>query len=92
MDRKHFDNAVIKLAAAADLIAVGVSAEERVSAYQMRAFFRLHQARAQEAVERHTVDDELFESTASAALTMAGQKLYVPASALLEQARSLLLN
>jgi hypothetical protein len=92
MDKNDFDNAVNQLAAAADLIAAGVSADERLSAYQMRAFFRLQQARAPEAAERHTVDEELFKSTASAALTMAGQKLYMPASALLEQARSLLLN
>jgi hypothetical protein len=92
MDKEDFDKALAQLTAAADLIAAGVSAEERLSAIQMRAFFRLQQARAREAAKRHTADDELFKSTASAAFTMAGQKLYMPASALLEQARSLLQN
>jgi N12 class adenine-specific DNA methylase len=92
MEKTDFDNAVSQFAAAADLIAAGVSADERLRAHQMRAFFRLLQARALEGAERRTINDELFKSTASAALTMAGQKLYAPASALIEQARSLLLN
>jgi hypothetical protein len=90
MDKDDFDKALAQLAAAADLIAAGISGPEKMSAFQMRAFFRLQQARAQEAVERHTVDDALFKSIASTALTMAAQQLYMSAFALLEEARTLL--
>jgi hypothetical protein len=55
MDRKDFHEALCQLAAAAELIAAGVSANEKITAYQMRAFFRLHQAQAAEGNVRHTV-------------------------------------
>jgi hypothetical protein len=92
MDKEDFDRALAQLSAAADLIAAGISGPEKMSALQMRAFFRLQQARAQESIERHTVDQALFKSIASTALTMAVQELYMTAFALLEEARSLLLT
>ncbi len=64
--------------------------DQRMSAFQMRAFFRLLQGRLHGKRERRTANDDLFRDTAKAALTMAGRKEYLAAAALLGQARSLL--
>ncbi len=92
MEQKEFETAVNQLAAAAELLASGVDEDLRMSAQQMRAFYRLQQGRSNEPGVRRTLDDELFKDTARAALTMAGRKEFLAAAALLEQACSLLRN
>jgi hypothetical protein len=92
MERDEFETALNQLAAAADLLATSAPADEKMSAQQTRAFFRLRQARLSDPATRQTSDDELFKSTAHAALDMAGRKEYLAATLLLDQARSLLKN
>jgi hypothetical protein len=89
MEREDFEEAINQLVAAADLVA---SAEHGLGVQQLRAFFRLQQSRLHEIRSKHTTDDELFRSTATAALTMAGRKEFPAAAALLEQAQSLLVQ
>nr|WP_284505739.1 hypothetical protein [Caballeronia sp. INDeC2] len=89
MEGADFEGALAQLTGAAELVAAGVSADRRVQAFEMLAFFRLRQARAGESRAPFTSDDELFKDTAIAALTMAGRKQFLAAAALLEQARGL---
>jgi hypothetical protein len=85
MERTDFESALAKLTGAAELVAAGAGDDLRAQAFEMLAFFRLRRGRV--AV---TSNDELFKDTANAALTMAGRKEFLAASALLEQARALL--
>jgi hypothetical protein len=92
METEDFETAIAQLAAAAELLASDDATDTRMSAFQMRAFFRLRQGRLHEASMRQTSNDDLFKDTARAALTMAGQKHYLAAIALLDQARQLLVH
>ncbi|KAK44344.1 hypothetical protein BG58_24775 [Caballeronia jiangsuensis] len=89
MERTDYESALAQLTGAAELVAAGVSGDQRAQAFEMLAFFRLRQARAGESRAPLTSDDELFRDTAIAALTMAGRKEFLAAAALLEQARGL---
>ena len=90
MEQEAYETAIRQLRAAAELVAAGVSDDERMSAQQMRAFFMMKEDRAHDASTARTSNDDLFKATASAALEMAGRKEYLAAAALLEQARSLI--
>ncbi len=92
MDNADFDITMNQLVAAADLIAAGALSDDKADAYQMSAFFRLAKIRPEQTLTRRTSDDELFKLTALAALRMAGQKQFLPAAALLVQARTLFLK
>lgn len=90
MDRDEFDDAVGQLTAAAELLARGGPAETRMDGFQRLAFFRLQASSARLVSTVHTSNDELFKSTAQAALLMAGRKEFLAAAALLDQAYTLL--
>lgn len=92
MEQADYESALAQLTGAAEVVAAGVSGDHRAQAFEMLAFFRLRQARAGESRAPVTSDDELFKDTAIAALTMAGRKEFLAASALLEQARGLSLS
>jgi hypothetical protein len=90
MELLEYENAIDQLVGAAELVASGVTGNEQISAVEMLTFFRLQRGRLNRLSMGQTADDELFADTAIAALTLAGRKEYLAASALLEQARSLL--
>ncbi|WP_277185327.1 hypothetical protein [Caballeronia sp. BR00000012568055] len=90
MEQEDYETAIRQLRAAAELVAAGVSENERMNAQGVRAFFMMKEARVHEANRTQTSNDDLFRATASAALEMAGRKEYLAAAALLEQARSLI--
>ncbi len=88
-NREDFETAIRQLCSAAQLLAAEASADERMTAYQLRAFFQLQEARLPTRSNWDT-PNALLKDTAHAALTMAGRKEFLAASALLEQARTLL--
>jgi hypothetical protein len=90
MEHDEYESAILQLAGAAELLAAQASADQQIDAQAMRAFFELQKRRLNGATPPQTSDDELFKSTAIAALEMAGRKAFPAAAALLEQARSLL--
>ncbi|SAK43418.1 hypothetical protein [Caballeronia ptereochthonis] len=89
MERSDYEQAIAQLTGAAELVASGVTQEQRAQAFEMLAFFRLLRGRIGESGVPVISNDELFEDTAIAALTMAGRKEFLAAAALLEQARGL---
>ncbi|TCF97599.1 hypothetical protein BZM26_30425 [Paraburkholderia strydomiana] len=89
MDQARYEDAISRLIAAAELLVSGASEEQRLDAFGVLAFFQLRRTRvAQQGVPRIS-NEELFARTATAALTMAGRKELLAASALLDQARTL---
>jgi hypothetical protein len=90
MDRSEFEHAIGQLTAAAELLARGGTEESRMNAFQLLGFFRLQAATARLVSTVHTANDELFGSTAQAALLMAGRKEFSAAAALLDQAHEVL--
>ncbi|SAL00992.1 hypothetical protein AWB78_06058 [Caballeronia calidae] len=90
MERADYESAMDQLTGAAELVAAGVSDEQRAQAFEMLAFMRLRRGGIGETGVPVISDEELFKDTAMAALTMAGLKEYLAAAALLEQARGLL--
>ncbi|CAB3801554.1 hypothetical protein LMG28688_05377 [Paraburkholderia caffeinitolerans] len=89
MDQATYEGAINRLIAAAELVASGASQEQRLNALQMVAFFRLRQASFGTQGVPRISNEELFNETATAALTMAGRKEFLAAAALLDQARTL---
>ncbi|WP_036025650.1 hypothetical protein [Paraburkholderia dilworthii] len=89
MDQARYEDAINRLIAAAELVVAGASEEQRLDALGMLAFFRLRRTRIAEQDLPRILNEELFAQTATAALTMAGRKELLAASALLEQARTL---
>jgi hypothetical protein len=92
MERAQFLAAARQLAAAADLLMTTGPADLKADALQMLAQFRGYQRYgpgAHGAVPACT-DDQLFISTAEAALTLVGRKEFAAAHALLQQAQRLL--
>lgn len=90
MERSEFEYAIGQLAAAGELLSNGGPEDTRMDGFQRLAFFRLQASNARLVSSVHTSDDELFSSTAQAALLMAGKKEFLAAAALLDQARALL--
>ncbi len=89
MDQVDHEGAINRLVAAAELVVSDASEEDRPNAVGMLAFFRLRRARIAEHGVQQISNEELFAQTATAALTMAGRKELLAASALLDQARTL---
>ncbi|HEX7907844.1 MAG TPA: hypothetical protein VF534_07110 [Paraburkholderia sp.] len=90
MQRTEFLAATRQLAAAADVLAKAGPPDLQFGAFQMLAFFRRYDQPGAGMNAVATSNDELFASTAHAALTMAGRNEFAASHALLEQARSLL--
>jgi hypothetical protein len=91
MERARFLAAARQLAAAADLLASGGPADLQADALQMLAQFRGYERPEDGARgDVQTSDDELFASTAHAALTLVGRHEFAAAHALLQQAQRLL--
>jgi len=89
VDKAEYEGAINRLVAAAELVVSGASDEQRLDALAMLAFFRLRRARIAEHGVPHISSEDLFTGTATAALTLAGRKELLAASALLDQARML---
>ncbi|WP_250469593.1 MULTISPECIES: hypothetical protein [unclassified Caballeronia] len=92
MNRTEYEQALAQLVGAAELVVSGMPEDQKMSAFQSLAFFRLRQHRLIETTTPLISNDELFKDSAMAALTMAGRKEFLAAAALLEQARSLMSN
>lgn len=92
MDRDEFETAITQLAAAAQLLMSSATGDQRMTPFQLLAFFRLQQERLRTLIDPRTRDDELFKATAHAALSMAGRNEMLAAMGLLEQAQSLVQN
>ncbi|PRY05937.1 hypothetical protein [Paraburkholderia sp. BL25I1N1] len=89
MEQVEYEGAINRLVAAVERVASGASEERRLDALGILAFFRLRRARIAEQDVPRISNGELFAQTAASALTMAGRKELLSASALLDQARTL---
>lgn len=90
MDHATFLVAIRQLCAAADIAAKAGPQDLRFGAFELLACFRRYDDAGFNRAAVSTSNDELFQRTAEAALTMAGRNEFPASLALLEQARSLL--